>query len=174
MIETFNKRMFNGINSEGYYPIRRSFGQTLQNCDMDALLAYTKLSDNKNKIEQNIEFLIAGLCYNINKPNQIRDKYINFEDILKRLADSDPKNENRSKEIEDFLKLKYDNNGYFSRRFYILSKKLIPFLHNDEQINYTQLFKDLKYWNFNNNTQMKWAMAIVKFDEEIDKQEGNI
>ena len=166
MIETFNKRMFNGINSDCYYPIRRSFGQTLQNCDMDALIAYTKLSDNKNQFEQNIEFLLAGLCYNINKPHQIRNKYIKFEQLLERL--------NRPEEVEDFLKLRYDDNGYFAKRFYTLAKKAIPLLHSDEQIEYNQLFKDFKYWNINNHSKMRWAMTVVKFEDELNEKEGNI
>ena len=162
--ESFNKLMFKNINSSCYYPIRRSFGQTLQSCNMDALIAYTKLSNNKNPIEQNIEFLIAGLCYNVNKPGQVRDKFIKFEDILKRL--------NRNDEVEQFLKLRYDNTGYFAKRFYILAKKTIPLLQSHEQFDYAQLIRDFKYWNINNNAKMRWAMTIVNLND-FEEKEGN-
>ena len=166
MNDSFNKRMFAQINSNSYYPIKHAFGQTLQSCNIDALIAYTKLSDNKNRFEQNIEFLIAGLCYNVTKPNQTRSTYINFEQVLKRL--------DRNNEVEAFLKLKYDDFGYFAKRFYILAKKVIPLLHSDEQFNYTQLFYDLKYWNLNNHAKMRWAMAIANFNNtNTEVKEGN-
>lgn len=160
--DSFNKLMFANINTSCYYPIRRSFGQTLQSCDIDAVIAYTKLSNNKNRIEQNIEFLLAGLCYNVTKQGQQRSTYIRFEDVLKRL--------NRENEIENFLKLRYDNTGYFAKRFYTLAKKVIPLLESTEQFDYIQLYKDLKYWNYNNSVKMRWAMAIVNFDNNENKE----
>ena len=164
MTETLDTKFFSNMlgysKSPNYYPIKRSFGQTLQSCDMDALIAYTKLSQNKNPIEQNIEFLIAGLCYNTIKPDQDRLTYVRFEDVLARL--------HRPEEIEKFLKLRYDNEGYFAKRFYTLSRKVIPLLQPNEQFDYIKLFKDLKYWNNDNSVKMKWAMSIARnnFEEE--------
>lgn len=164
MAETLDTKFFSNMlgysRSPSYYPIKRSFGQTLQSCDMEALIAYTKLSQNKNSIEQNIEFLIAGLCYNTIRPDQDRTVYVKFEDVLARL--------NRPDEIEKFLKLRYDNEGYFAKRFYALAKKAISALQPFEQFDYIGLFRDLKYWNLNNNAKMKWAMAIARnsFNEE--------
>ena len=161
--DNFNSMMFGYLHSSSYYPIKRSFGQTLQSCDMDALIAYTKLSKNKNPVEQNIEFLVAGLCYNVTKPDQERHTYVRFEDVLARL--------NRTEEIERFLKLRYDNDGYFAKRFYSLAKKVIPLLGPDEQFNYTKLRNDLKNWNLNNNVKMQWAMAIAR--SSFNNEEGN-
>ena len=163
-IESFNKRMFNNIYSSCYYPIKRSFGQTLQSCNMDAVIAYTKISNNKNPIEQNIEFLIAGLCYNVIKPDQQRLTFTKFEDVLSRL--------DRETEIENFLKLRYDNTGYFAKRFYSLAMKAIGCLYQNEQFDYISLLNDLKYWNNGNSVKMKWAMAIVKFNDE-ENMEAN-
>ena len=158
MVETLDTKFFSNMlgysNTSSYFPIKRSFGQTLQSCDMDALIAYTKLSQNKNPVEQNIEFLIAGLCYNTIRPGFDRTIYVKFEDVLARL--------NRPDEIEKFLKLRYDNEGYFAKRFYTLARKVIPLLQPYEQFDYIRLFKDLKYWNFDNNVKMKWAMAIAR------------
>lgn len=162
MMENLDTKFFSNMlgyaNSSSYYPIKRSFGQTLQTCDMESLIAYTKLSQNKNPVEQNIEFLIAGLCYNSIKPGQERPTYVRFEDVLARL--------NRPDEVEKFLKLRYDNDGYFAKRFYTLARKAIPLLQPFEQFDYIKLYKDLKYWNVNNSAKMKWAMAIARANYE--------
>lgn len=161
--KSFNQMMFGYLNSPSYYPIRRSFGQTLQTCSMDALIAYTKLSQNKNPVDQNIEFLVAGLCYNAERPNQERTIWVRFEDVLARL--------NRPEEIEKFLKLRYDNDGYFAKRFYSLSKKVIPLLQPYEHFDYAKLLNDLKFWNIDNSVKMKWAMAIARAYN--NEEEGN-
>ena len=162
----FVKSLLYNLQTSCYYPIKRSFGKTLQNCDMNALIAYTKLSKSKDPIEQNIEFLVAGLCYNTMKPNDITDKtLVNFETILKRL--------NREVEVENFLKLRYDNDGYFTKRFYILAKKAIPLVNSNERINYEQLIVDLLNWNKNNNVKIRWAMSIVNLNEENTEDGGN-
>ena len=165
MAENLDTKFFSNMlgysNSPSYYPIKRSFGQTLQTCDMDALIAYTKLSQNKNPIDQNIEFLIAGLCYNSIRPGQERPTYVRFEDVLARI--------HRPEEIEKFLKLRYDNDGYFAKRFYTLARKAIACLQSFEQFDYIKLYKDLKYWNDNNSVKMKWAMAIARADFETEE-----
>lgn len=155
----FVKRLLTNLRTSCYYPIKRSFGKTLQNCDMTSLIAYTKLSKSKDPIEQNIEFLVAGLCYNSMKPDSnIGTNLVNYETVLKRL--------NREVEVENFLKLRYDNEGYFAKRFYTLSKKVIPLLGTNERFNYEQLVEDLLNWNKNNNAKIRWAMSIVDFNNE--------
>ena len=69
--------------------------------------------------------VIAGLCYNTIRPGFDRTIYVKFEDVLARL--------NRPDEIEKFLKLRYDNEGYFAKRFYTLARKVIPLLQPYEQ-----------------------------------------
>ena len=161
----FCKRMLGNIYSASYYPIKRSFGQTLQTCPIDALIAYSKLSKTKNRTQQNIEFLVAGLCYNTIKPDQNRPTFVRFETVLRRL--------NREKDIENFLKLRYDDTGYFANRFMSLAKKVIPLLSPNEQFDYIHLISDLVDWNKNNNTKMRWAMSILNLYEVNEETTNN-
>ena len=46
-----------------------------------------------------------------------------------------------------------------------LSKKIIPLLDTNERFNYEQLVEDLLNWNKNNNVKIRWAMAIVAFND---------
>ena len=64
-VNSFIKLMYGTINTPRYYPIKRAFGQTLSNCPIEALLAYTKLSNTKNSTDQNIEFLVVefNFCF---------------------------------------------------------------------------------------------------------------
>lgn len=163
------KQMLSKINSSSYYPIRRSFSQTLNTCNIDAVIAYSKISDTKNDLfSQNIEFLVCGLCYNVNKPTESFDKTrVNFETLLKRLAATDKeKSKPRTTEIENFLRLRLDNNGYFHKRFAIVAKKAISFIAPNEIINYEQLINDLKSWNNGNTTKLRWAMTIASIETE--------
>lgn len=154
----FCKSMLGHLNSPGYYPIRRAFGQTLKNCSMDAVIAYSKISNTTSETYQNIEFLVAGLCYNAMKPNTEINKYVKFEEVLKRL--------NREDEISNFLKIRYDNTGYFAKRFMSLAKKTIPLLYSNETFDYNQLIIDLFNWNKNNSVKLRWAMTITNIEEE--------
>ena len=168
---SFIKLMYGNINTPRYYPIKRAFGQTLSTCPIEALLAYTKLSNTKNPIDQNIEFLVAGLCYNTVKPFQYEEvnSYVNFEDVVRRYIYADAsRKDNREKEVEDFLKLRYDMDGYFATRFYNLAKKVIPYLRSNEQFNYSKLIKDFIFWNNGNSVKMQWAMSVVTFNDTED------
>ena len=109
-----------------------------------------------------------GLCYNSIKPNSVTDKTrINFETLLKRLTFIDKdKSKPRTAEIENFLKLRIDNNGYFAKKFVSLSKKVIPMLNPNEIINYEQLLDDLKHWNNGNIVKIRWAMTIANIEQE--------
>jgi hypothetical protein len=160
--------------SDYYYPIKRSFGQTLNTCPMDAVIAYANISTTKNPVIQNKEFLVAGLCYNVaHTTTYDKDdvKYVKIEQLLHRLV---MKDETRKKEISKFLQLTYDNNGYFSKVFYTLCKKLIPLLHSNEQIDYINLLNDLIYWDNGVQVKMRWAMATVFNEkEENNDKEGN-
>lgn len=159
-MDDFVQRLLKNINSSNYFPIKRSFGHTLENCNVDAIIAYSKISQNKttNQHDRNVEFLVSGLCYMTQKPNKsIENKnVVNFETLLKRL--------NRPGEVENFLKLRYDANGYFHKRFYIIAKKAITCIYPNEIINYSQLIDDLKYWN--NTIKIRWAMTIVNIENE--------
>lgn len=165
------KQMLNNISSSNYYPIKRSFGHTLENCNIDAVISYSKIADSKNcsLFEQNIEFLVIGLCYISNKPNvSINDKTrINFETLLKRLVSTDKdKSKPRTGEVENFLKLRFDTNGYFNKKFASLVKKANTMLNSNEILNYEQLLDDLKNWNNGNNVKIRWAMTIANIEME--------
>lgn len=161
----FNKNLFKCIHTASYYPIKRSFGKTLQTCNVDAIIAYAKISDCSRLFDQNIEFLIAGLCYTTFKQyhNYNITKYTNFEEVLRRLYLSGT--DSTKKLIESFLKLKTNNIEYFCKNFASLSKKVIPLLHNNESFNYTQLLFDLKNWN-SNKIKLKWATKIINTESE--------
>lgn len=166
-----NMLKYSNPHSDYYYPIRRSFGQTLNTCQMDALIAYTNISTTKNPIIQNKEFLVAGLCYNVaHKASGDPEQYVKIEKLLYRLV---VKDETRKKEIEKFLQLTYDNDGYFSKVFYTLCKKLIPLLQPYEQIDYISLLNDLIYWDKGIEVKMRWAMAIAFINNENNDKEGN-
>ena len=68
--------------------------------------------------------------------------------------------------------MNWKRNGNIAKRFYILAKKTIPLLYPYEHFDYTQLIRDFKYWNINNNAKMRWAMAIVNLNDSEEK-EGN-
>lgn len=154
----FIKRMLGHINNSSvYYPIRNAFGTTVQNCPINAVLAYSKLSKTKSDTYQNIEFLVAGLCYNSIKPNTgTRTTYVRFEDVLKRI--------DREDEIANFIKIRYDNTGYFAKRFVTIAMKAINKLNPNEHFDYNQLIEDLKHWNYN-SVKMRWAMAITNMED---------
>ena len=164
------KQILNNISGPNYFSIKRSFGKTLENCNIDAVIAYSKIADSKNdsSFDRNIEFLVMGLCYNSIKPNSVTDKTrINFETLLKRLTFIDKdKSKPRTAEIENFLTLRIDNNGYFAKKFVSLSKKVIPMLNPNEIINYEQLLDDLKHWNNGNIVKIRWAMTIANIEQE--------
>lgn len=163
------KQMLSKINSSSYYPIKRSFSQTLDTCNIDAVIAYSKISDTKDNLcTQNIEFLVCGLCYNVNKPTDSFNKTkINFETLLKRLVATDKeKSKPRTAEVENFLRLRLDDNGYFHKRFAIIAKKAVSFVAPNEIINYEQLIDDLKSWNSGNTTKLRWAMTITNIKME--------
>lgn len=164
------KQMLKKLNSSSYYPIRRSFSQTLNSCNIDAVIAFSKISDTKdNFLEQNIEFLVCGLCYNANKQNtDLSNKTrVNFETLLKRLIATDKeKSKPRTAEIENFLRSRLDTNGYFNKKFMSLAKKAIPFINANEIINYEALLDDLKSWNNGNTTKLRWAMTITNIELE--------
>ena len=167
----FCRRLLGNIHSDIYYPIKRSFGQTLATCNLNALIAYTKLSDTKNSTKQNKEFLVAGLCYNTLRADatNLPGTYVKFEQLLKRLVSTNKNaNDPRKKEIERFLQLRYDDNGYFAKRFYTLAKRLIPLLNNNETFDYISLLYDLENWDKDNKVKMKWAMAIVNLTNETE------
>lgn len=163
------KNLLSSISSSSYYPIKRSFGQTINNCSIDTIIAFSKIANkNNNDIEQNAEFLIAGLCYNTLKPeSKINETKVNFETLLKRLAATDKdKSKPRTSEIENFLKLKFDTTGYFNKRFVSLAKKTIPMINQNEIINYEQLLHDFKNWDKNNTVKIRWAITIANIEME--------
>ena len=168
----FSKSLFTNINSTSYYPIKRSFGHTLQTCDINAVIAYAKIAQNNElyKItERNVEFIVSGLCYNVHKQYQDGERhYTRYEDVLKRLYISGT--DSTKKSIENFLKLKFDDGIYFSKKFASLSKKLIALLYPNETFDFIKLLHDLKYWDYNNDIKLKWATALVI--SKTDKKES--
>lgn len=164
--EDFVSRMlkYNNPYVPYYYPIKRSFGQTIESCSLEAVIAYTNLSDTKNRVMQNKEFIVAGLCYNIS--NQTSTTFVKFEELLRRMVKADL-NGTRKKEVENFLKLHYDDNGYFTKRFYSIAKKVISYLNSTETIDFISLLWDLDKWDDGNAVKMRWAMTIVNLKEDI-------
>lgn len=165
----FTTLLIENVNSGNYYAIKRSFGQTLDNCDINALIAFTKISQDANTslTDRNVEFLVAGLCYNTMKQNSsYNTNRVSYETVLRRLYKSKDSTDSIRGSIENLLKLRYDQNGYFNKKFVSLSKKVIPLLRSNESFNYSELLEDLKNWNNGNRVKLKWAKALVVFDDE--------
>ena len=168
MANDFVTQMFAHLNSADYYTVRRSFGQTLDDCSIDALVSYAKMMQpDTPKWEQEIEFLVAGLCYNTEQPHSTEKKSrIPFEQALHLLYQSSSPSGQRN--IEKFLKLTTTNTRYFNKNFASLSKRVTPYL-GYSGLDYYRLIRDLKNWN-SNSTRMKWAKAIVS---GVDTAETN-
>lgn len=162
-------KLIKHLYSSDYYPIKRSFGKTLQTCNINAIIAYRNLADlSLNANQREIEFLLAGLCFYTNSPNKEITKHVTYETLLKRLAATEAKQENkpRTAEIENFLKLRLDNKGYFQKKFATLTNKVITVLDKNETIDFDELFNDLSRWDKDNNVKLKWAMTIANVKKE--------
>ena len=168
MADDFVTRMCGHINnSSEYYPIRRSFGQSLDTCQIEALISYSKLMEPETpRWEQEFEFLVAGLCYNAEKQgNKSSDKRVPFEKILRLLYINS--SDSGKKTITKFLSMRYSNTAYFNKTFASLARRALPYAGN-QRIDYYSLLKDLKNWN-SNNTRMKWASTICcSVDNDVD------
>jgi len=170
----FTRALIHNSILPGYFPIKRSFGQSLENCKVDAVLAYIKFANSKAPAVQNLEFLLAGLCYTCHSQGTLRDTMtlISFEEVLRRMVLTERKlmntnSENpgpREREITQFLKLKTDDVNYFAKKFYSLAKKTFDFLEPNECFDYDQLLYHLRFWNQNNKSQMRWAYKIFSND----------
>ena len=166
-INKFISNMFANINTATYYPIKRSFGKTLETCPIDALLAFTKMSQDANSSMnvRNAEFLVAGLCYNtIRQYSNEERTLVPFEAVLRRLYNNPNTTDSMKSSIESFLSLSITDNGYFQDKFVTLSKKVIPYLSANEMFNFTSLLNDLIKWNDGNLIRLKWAKALVQFE----------
>ena len=165
---------YNNQYNDYYYPIKRSFGRTLNSCNLDATIAYANLSDTKNPVRQNKEFMVAGLCYNISNVSD-NLSFVKFEDLLKRMVAADKSTgKPRKKEVEKFLQLRYDNNGYFAKRFYTIANKAILYLHHNETVDFIKLLDDLEHWDEGNTVKLRWAMTVANITENNnDKDKEN-
>lgn len=160
----FIKSLYKDLNSNNYYPIKRSFGKTLENCEISSLIAYTKVSKNNhiyNTLERNSEFLVAGLFYNIERPSYeyIEKQKIPFELLMNKLYNSNTTNSTK-KNLEKLINLEQDNMEYFCNIFRITAEKVLPFLQKNQTVDFSKLLYDIKHWN-NRTVRMRWATALI-------------
>ena len=162
----FIDTLLQNINGSSYYAVRRSFGQTVDSCNIDSLLAFMRLIPDAKvpKSYLNIEFLVAGLCYNSLRPGMtyLGKNKISFETLLRRLYNTASDSGKRS--IENFMKLRIDDRGYFHKRFMSITRKALPMLRPNEVINYDELISDLVDWDKNNTVKIKWSKILVDFN----------
>lgn len=160
----FIKSLYKELNSNNYYPIKRAFGKTLETCEMSSLIAYTKVSKNNhiyNTLERNAEFLVAGLCYTIEKPTyeHTEKQRIPFEVLMNRMYNSNTTDSIKGN-LEKLINLDQDNMEYFCDIFRSTAKRVIPFLGKNQTIDYSKLLYDIKHWN-NRKVRMRWATALI-------------
>lgn len=162
-IKNLNYHLYN--KSPAIYALRRSFGRNLTD-SVPVYMAFSTVAGEPipKKLEP-VYFLIACMFYktrSLNSDPNKEYKTVSFETLVSRVYQE---SNSTKATIKRFLEMKYDDKGVFTKQFVRICTRCLKTLKANEQINYSSLLNDLKFWNSDKRTtQYKWARAITHID----------
>lgn len=173
-VNDFVGALFKAVQSHDcqvVYPLKRSFGRTLESCDIRTVLAYAQMTteQERDKDKREAEFLVAGLLTSTEKMDdgiKATANRITYQKLLARLLSDVPQSE---KNIERLLNENVGADGVFSSLFSRLHKRAVNYLYQNEQIDYKRLLDDLRAWNNSKRIRVNWALDITATPKNSDK-----
>ena len=164
-----NNLLFRTIhNKTYYYALKRAWGKTITEGDIDTVIAYRDAFDHKSydsTKKQNARMVVAELCYNTLPFNADYSTYhpVRFEVVIGRLYKKEAGTDRVTTtqfRIHQFLDTSFDNPRYFISTFCSIANRVKSELNPNETFNYEQLLWDLYDWG-SSKVKNKWIDALV-------------